>query len=110
MKNKIIFLILLFMSLKSIVFATNDMDVSGFIDSVKEYSNEIFPEISDENWINDILKGDMEISAETIIKRLLNIFFESFKENIGLLYKILAIAFLCAILKNIQSSFGGRCK
>ena len=38
------------------------------------------------------------------------VFIDGFKDNIGLLFKIFGIAFLCAILKNIQSSFGGRCK
>lgn len=37
----------------------------------------------------------------------MNIFIEGFRENIGLLFKIIGIAFLCAILKNLQSSFGG---
>ena len=91
------------------VFATENIDVSGFVDSVKEYSSELFPEIAEEDWLSNVLKGDMEVSSQTIIKRFFNIFLEGFKDNIGLLFKILGIAFLCAILKNIQSSFGGRC-
>ena len=51
------FLILLFFiflfSNKS--FANNEIDVSNFIDEAKEYSNELFPELSDESWINNIL-------------------------------------------------------
>lgn len=110
MKSKFICFFFVLILFNNIVLATDNVDVSGFIDSVKEYSSEIFPEIADENWLNNILKGEMNISGQTIIKRFFNIFIDGFKDNIGLLFKIFGIAFLCAILKNIQSSFGGRCK
>lgn len=49
----------------------------------------------------------MTVSGLTIIKRISNLFFREFKENKSLLFQIIGIAFLCAILKHIQSSFGG---
>lgn len=49
----------------------------------------------------------MTVSGLTIIKRISNLFFKEFKENKKLLFQIIGIAFLCAILKHIQSSFGG---
>lgn len=112
MKGKILIFVFIsiFIFFDGYVFASDSVDVSAFISSVKEYSSEAFPEIADENWLSDVLKGDMEISTQSIIKRFLNIFLSGFKDNIGLLFKILGIAFLCAILKNIQSSFGGRRK
>lgn len=49
----------------------------------------------------------MAVSGLTIVKRISNLFFKEFKENKSLLFQIIGIAFLCAILKHIQSSFGG---
>lgn len=111
-KKIIIFYICMCISVlfNNVVFASasvQSVDVYGFISSVKEYSSDIFPEIADEKWLNNILKGELKISSQTIIKRIFNIFVADFEENIGLLLKILGITFLCAILKNIQSSFGG---
>lgn len=40
----------------NIVFATNDFDIESFMNEVKGYSNDIFPELSNENWLNSILK------------------------------------------------------
>lgn len=38
------------------VFATDEVNVEKFISEVKEYSNDIFPELSDENFLNNVLK------------------------------------------------------
>lgn len=53
------------------------------------------------------LVGDMNLDGQDILKRILNIFLKEFKENIGLLFKIIGIALLCSVLKNIQSTYGG---
>ena len=49
----------------------------------------------------------MTVSGLTIIKRASNLVFKEFRENKSLLFQIIGISFLCAILKHIQSSFGG---
>ena len=49
----------------------------------------------------------MTVSGLTIIKRVSNLVFKEFKENKSLLFQIIGVSFLCAILKHIQSSFGG---
>ena len=38
------------------VFATDEVNVDKFISEVKRYSNDIFPELSDENFLNSVLK------------------------------------------------------
>ena len=38
------------------VFATDEVNVDKFISKVKGYSNDIFPELSDENFLNSVLK------------------------------------------------------
>ena len=54
-KKKIIFLIIIFLLFGNIVFATNTFDVAGFIEEVKDYSSELFPEMADEAWLQNIL-------------------------------------------------------
>ena len=38
------------------VFATDEVNVDKFISEVKGYSIDIFPELSDENFLNSVLK------------------------------------------------------
>ncbi len=38
------------------VFATDEVNVDKFISEVKGYSNDIFPELSDEDFLNSVLK------------------------------------------------------
>ena len=38
------------------VFATDEVNVDKFISEVTGYSNDIFPELSDENFLNSVLK------------------------------------------------------
>lgn len=37
-------------------FANDEANVNGFISEVKEYGNEVFPELTDENFLNSVLK------------------------------------------------------
>ena len=106
-KKLFIFLIFIIVIFSNKIYATNEIDVSDFIDEVKEYSNDFFPELSDENWLNNILNGEIKLDSQNIIKRVLNIFLKEFKENISLLFKIIGIVFLCSMLKNLQDSYGG---
>ena len=105
--RKYIFFIFLIVFLSSTTLATESFDTAEFIDIVKEYSSEIIPEISNENWLNEVLLGNVDISAEGILNRILEFFLSEFRDNISLLFKIIGIAFLCSILKNIQNSLGG---
>lgn len=82
---------------------TNSVDINGFLEDIKSYANEYFPELADENYINDIISG--KISNENFIEKIVNVFVGEFRNNIALILKILGIAILCSILKNIQSSF-----
>lgn len=93
--------------LHSSSFAFEGIDVSEFIDEVKTYNNDIFPEFANENWLNNILNGNLEMSGQTIIKKVLNLILKEFKENTSLLFKIIGITFICAILKNLQSAYDG---
>lgn len=37
-------------------FATDETNVSEFISKVKEYSNDVLPELSDEDFLSSVLK------------------------------------------------------
>lgn len=39
----------------SISYATESFDANEFLSEIKEYSSEIFPEFSDENWLSGVL-------------------------------------------------------
>lgn len=88
-------------------FAIEEINVSDFIDEVKTYNNEVFPEFANENWLNNILNGNLEMSGQTIIKKVLNLILKEFKSNSDLLFKIIGITFVCAILKNLQNAYEG---
>lgn len=57
-KNAILFLavVILFCLMMSNTFATDETNVSEFISKVKEYSNDVFPELSDEDFLSSVLK------------------------------------------------------
>lgn len=46
----------LFCFITSNTFANDEANVNGFISEVKGYSNEVFPELTDENFLNSVLK------------------------------------------------------
>lgn len=106
-KKRLVFVLLFVFLLHSSSFAFEGIDVSEFIDEVKTYNNDIFPEFANENWLNNILNGNLEMSGQTIIKKVLNLILKEFKENTNLLFKIIGITFICAILKNLQSAYDG---
>lgn len=57
-KNAILFLavVILFCLMMSNTFATDETNVSEFISNVKEYSNDVLPELSDEDFLSSVLK------------------------------------------------------
>lgn len=57
-KNAILFLavVILFCLMMSNTFATDETNVSEFISKVKEYSNDVLPELSDEDFLSSVLK------------------------------------------------------
>lgn len=52
----ILLCILIWTGMLSNVFATDEVNVDKFISEVKGYSNDIFPELSDEDFLNSVLK------------------------------------------------------
>lgn len=102
MKKIIISILIVFACITSNVQATNEL--KSYVDEMKEYSTQIFPEINNENFINSLIEGNIEIDGKTFFYRILDLFIKEIKINMKLMFKILAICIFCGIIKNIQNS------
>lgn len=101
---KIIISILLMIFLtNSFVFAS-DVDLKEYINELKSYGTEAFPEIYEDKFIEELLSGKVNIESESIIERILNIFIKEIRTSMKLVFKIITISIFCAIIKNLQSS------
>ena len=58
--KKILFLIMILLFLPDIIFASEQINMKAFTVEVKNYSDEIFPEFSDENWISEVISREDE--------------------------------------------------
>lgn len=102
--KKIFVIVIILIFTMPISFGT-DINLTDFSDEMKKYSNDFFPELGDESFLASVMSGDVSVS-ENLFQKVINIFFNEFKSNISLVVKIVGIAILCSVLKNIQSSFG----
>lgn len=95
-------LIILFLS-NSFVLAS-DVDLKGYINELKSYGTEAFPEIYDDKFIEELLSGKVNVDSGNFIERILNIFIKEIRTSLKLVFKIITISIFCAIIKNLQSS------
>ena len=102
--RKIIVNILLILFLSCNIVQASDVDLDGYIDELKLYGNEIFPEIYEDGFIDELLIGNIKIDGENLIQRILGVFIREIRTSMKLVFKILAICIFCAIIKNLQSS------
>lgn len=101
--KKFVFLIVFLCSFVHISFA---VDLGDFVNDIKEYSNEYFPELNNDNFINELISGNISLNDMKLFERIFYSFVGEFRNNISLILKVVGIAILCSVLKNIQSSFG----
>ena len=102
--KKVFVIFIIMISIMPIAFCTN-INLSDFSNEMKQYSNEFFPELGDEGFISNIMVGETNFE-KGLFQRVIDIFFAEFKASISLVIKIVGVAILCSVLKNIQSSFG----
>lgn len=102
--KKIFIILVIMLSITHTTFCT-DINLSDFSNEIKKYSNEFFPELGEESFLTSIISGDVNVEKD-LFQKVIDIFLNEFKSNISLVIKIVGIAILCSILKNIQSSFG----
>src|SRR5690242_11205957 len=78
-------------------------------DQLNKYSNkqitEIIPGYDPQKILNDAAKGKFNFSITGILNSILMFLFSEVYSNIHILIKIIILAVLCALLKNLQTSF-----
>jgi len=79
--------------------------LNDFLENIKQYSNEYFPELANKQYLEELLNGKVANEDSGIIEKIIKVLTGEFKNNISLIFKIIGIAILCSILKSIQSSF-----
>ena len=94
--------LILLLTVDSLIFGVDkDSTINEFLDTAKEYSKEMFPELENENILEVLIKGEA-FENEKITERILNIFVEELKTAIAISFKIISVSVLCSLLKNIQ--------
>lgn len=76
---------------------------------MQNYANngikELLPEYDPNGFITNAAKGKFNLNIKSILNGVLRYFFKEIYINIGILIKLIVLIVLCAILKNLQSSF-----
>lgn len=84
---------------------------AGIGDTLKKfYSGEtekLFPDFNPEAILSQAAKGDFKFSVQGLFNRIISYLLEEVFLNINVLLKIVILAIICAILKNLQNSFLG---
>lgn len=106
MKYKFVFfLMMILIFLNSSVSAnfeqTEKSMIDDFIDTAKEYSSEIFPELAEEDVLQNVIQGKI-FENKNIFQKVTGIFTREIKDVISISFKIIAVSLLCSLLKNIQ--------
>ncbi len=105
MKKAFIF-VFLFLYIMIPTSVASEVDIEKFLNTVKSYNNELFPNLNDENIIDEIISGEA-FADMNLINKILNMFLGEIREHCSVIFTIIAVSILCSVLKNIQSSFGG---
>lgn len=103
-RPKTIICILLFLFFNFTIVQASSIDLNAYIDELKTYGTEIFPEIYEDGFVENLLAGNINLDGEGLIQRILNIFIKEVKISLKLVFKIITISIFCAIIKNLQSS------
>lgn len=99
---KFLICLIIFLFVDSSVFGIeNDSTINEFLDTAKEYSKEIFPELENKNILDALVKGDA-FEEGKITERIINIFAKEIKNVIAITFKIISVSVICSVLKNIQ--------
>lgn len=86
----------------NITYATDtNIQIEEFLNTISEYSNDIMPELKNDDVLERVVNGQ-QVDSSTLINRILNAFLKEFKVAIGLVTKILLATMFCTLLKNIS--------
>lgn len=84
-------------------------DDTAISKSIRKYYNseakELFPDFEPEKIIASAAKGDFKLSVPSMINRVVKYLLQEIFMNVDILIKLIVLAVICAILKNLQNSF-----
>jgi stage III sporulation protein AE len=66
---------------------------------------DLLPEYDPEGFITNAAKGKFDLNIKSLLNAILRYFFKEIYINVDILIKLIVLIVLCAILKNLQSSF-----
>ncbi|MGE5474128.1 MAG: stage III sporulation protein AE [Ignavibacteriales bacterium] len=109
----IIFLVLLNVPIAA--YAENNIAVEQaeavglpeIIENLNDKAGEVFPGFDANTIIKEISQGNLNIDSKGIFERISGFFIKEVKANIAIVIKVLIIAILCAVLKNLQDNLQG---
>lgn len=86
--------------------SNNDSVISESLRKYMDSNNEkLFPDFDPQKIIKEAATGKFEFSLQGMLNRVLKYLLEEVYLNIDILIKIVILAIICAILKNLQNSF-----
>lgn len=112
---QMIILIMLLITYTKPVYATNSqileaqqnsLNISGFIEESKKYTEEIFPDLDLSLLFQSAIKGD--VNDKTILKGVLNLFGKEIKSTIKTLASILIIVVIHSIFKSVSENLSNK--
>ena len=101
--KKFFFFVLILIFYCTVTYAVNNNNIENFLNELKNYTNDTFDEMVNENILNEIIDGGI-IEKENIASKVGNIFLREIKESILLITKILLSTIFCCFLKNVGPS------
>ncbi|MDQ2085303.1 stage III sporulation protein AE [Herbivorax sp. ANBcel31] len=88
---------------------TQRSEINNVKENLKKYTDknieEIIPGYDPENIISDVAKGNIDFNFMGIINGILKFLFKEIYLNVYILARLIVLVVLCAILKNLQTSF-----
>lgn len=82
------------------------LNISGFIEEAKKYTEEVFPDLDLPDFLEMAIKG--EVNNKTIISSVFNLFGKEIKSTIRILASILIIVVIHSIFKSISENMGNK--
>lgn len=104
MKKILICSVIFFCVFLHISYAS-EIDINNFLNETRKYTEDFFPDLNSDNLLDEIINNN--VVSKNILDKIADLFIGILKENIKIIFSIVAVSILCSVLKNIQSSFGG---
>ena len=113
--TQMIIIIMLLIIFNTTVYGTNTeiikeqqgtLNISGFIEESKKYTEKIFPDLDLSNLLESAIKG--EVNNKTILTSIFNLFGKEIKSTIKTLASILIIVVIHSIFKSVSENLGNK--